>query len=277
MEVEAGYFDCQICAEYLKNPVQCRNGHIVCGNCAKKMLEGKRSTCATCSIKMDNPPIRCLHAEIRDDVLLPCKNGGCDFKGPWSEHGKHAENCKNLEFQCPMINKGKVCNFVGTSEEVMVHIYSHHLSLTKKEAEMELQKSDSQFLSKSCRFKVCNYFRNADDSISPVQSACVIYKDDCIFILKYGLDFDKSYDSRDGTAKLSFEPRLFHPVKQNCEKRCKVILFLIKDGVAKELFTHSGKITNVLNRPTLKLEKDVILKCDREMFENELLIKFVVF
>jgi hypothetical protein len=277
MQVDTGYFDCQICAEYLRNPVQCRNGHVVCGNCAKKMLEVKKSTCATCSVKMENPPIRCLHAEIRDDVVLPCKNAGCDFKGPWSEHEKHAQNCENLEVRCPMINKGSVCKFVGTSHEVMMHIYNHHVSFTKKEAEIEIQKRDSQFLSKSCRFKVRNYFKNADDTITPVQSACVIYKDGGIFILKYGLDFGTSYDSHHCTAKLSFEPRLFHPIKEKCGDRYKVVLFLIKDGVATEVFSHIGKITKVLNRATLKLEKDVVLTCDKDMIENEMLIKFIVF
>ena len=273
IKVEISHFDCQICMEYLEHPIQCHNGHVVCGKCVNLMFDKGNFNCATCAIKLQRPLIRCLHAEIPDNVVLPCKNKNCKFQRPWCELKNHFEECVHSTFVCPMLDKGDTCQYVGTSEEIMMHMYCYHTDFSKRDAFIELRKPPlGQFLSNSCKFRIKDFLDN-NSELLPLQSACAVYKDKHIFLLRYGLVFNHNKE-----VLLSYEARLVHPYKKSCTRQCTISVDIVdSDESEKRLFCNNITNIQILKRPKHDLDRDFIVKCTKEMIKSTLCIKFNVF
>lgn len=125
-----------------------------------------------------------------------------------------------------------------------------------------------------CKF-VINKFLDNNSALLPMQSACAIYKDGNVFLMRYGL-FVNANEKKD--VFLSYEARLVHPCKTSCTRQCTVSLFMVHSDESKtRLFCNNITKIKVLNRFQCDLDRDFMITCSKEMIKSTLLFKFDVF
>jgi len=118
-------FECLVCMEYMLPPyLQCKSGHLLCGNCRPKC-----SFCPAC--RGETPNIRNLAMEkIAGTMLFPCKfnSSGCLEYFSHTTKVDHEEHCDFRPYSCPC--PGASCKWQGTLEDVMQHLIKQHKSIT---------------------------------------------------------------------------------------------------------------------------------------------------
>ena len=100
--------------------IQCRSGHLVCGNCRPKL-----TSCPTCRGPLTS--IRNLAMEkLANSVRFPCKyaSSGCEVTMPPTEKADHEEHCEFRPCRCPC--PGISCGWQGSMDAVVPHLMQHY-------------------------------------------------------------------------------------------------------------------------------------------------------
>ncbi|KAI6171447.1 E3 ubiquitin-protein ligase siah-1 [Aphelenchoides bicaudatus] len=123
-------FECPVCMEYMLPPyLQCKSGHLLCGNCRPKV-----NFCPAC--RGETPNIRNLAMEkIANTLLFPCKfnTSGCLEFFNHTTKVDHEEHCDFRPYSCPC--PGASCKWQGSLEDVMQHLMKNHKSITTLQGE----------------------------------------------------------------------------------------------------------------------------------------------
>ena len=108
-------FLCPICAEVLKDPVQCQNQHYFCKVCIKKHLETNAKSCPICVQDLDEKtlaePPRIL-TDYLNGLLICCDHSekGCTEVIPVSQLKAHVRECKYRPVVCTNDRCGQTFN-----------------------------------------------------------------------------------------------------------------------------------------------------------------------
>ncbi|VVB02886.1 unnamed protein product [Arabis nemorensis] len=112
--------DCPTCCEPLTRPIyQCKNGHLACSSCCKKM----NKTCSFCRSHIGD--IRCRAMEkVIEASIVPCPNEkyGCKETTMYCNQSSHEKICIFVRCSCPVPN----CNYVGSYPDLKRHACAAH-------------------------------------------------------------------------------------------------------------------------------------------------------
>ena len=116
-------FLCPICAEVLKDPVQCQNQHYFCKVCIKKHLETNAKSCPICVQDLDEKtlaePPRIL-TDYLNGLLISCDHSekGCTEVVPVSQLKAHVRECKYR----PVVCANEKCGQTFNQEDLVDHL-----------------------------------------------------------------------------------------------------------------------------------------------------------
>ena len=116
-------FLCSICAEVLKDPVQCQNQHHFCKVCIKKHLETNAKSCPICVQDLEEKtlaePPRIL-TDYLNGLLISCDHSerGCTEAVPVSQLKAHVRECKYRPVVCP----NEKCEQTINQEDLTEHL-----------------------------------------------------------------------------------------------------------------------------------------------------------
>jgi hypothetical protein len=94
---------CGVCLEVLKNPHQCKNGHMACLSCITTALDSNQE-CPTCKTYLSIKKLSRSLAigQIIDDLEIKCSSDKCDWTGKLGEQSTHSESCEFQDVDCPL-------------------------------------------------------------------------------------------------------------------------------------------------------------------------------
>lgn len=125
MMAEAGYplnlFDgsldskvlCNCCHLVVKNPHQCKKGHLYCKNCISHHLNTEHQQCPVpdCGCPLTTETLVFNDFADISIKLMPCKciNDGCSWRGELGELQSHVnEKCEETPIPCPIVDCGSL-------------------------------------------------------------------------------------------------------------------------------------------------------------------------
>ncbi|CAB3990283.1 E3 ubiquitin- ligase NRDP1 [Paramuricea clavata] len=117
-------FLCPICAEVLKEPVQCQNQHYFCKSCIKKHLEKNAKSCPICVQDLSEEtlaqPPRIL-TDYLNGLLISCDHSerGCTEVLPVSRLQAHVPECNYRPIVCTNEKCGQTFNQEDLAEHVI--------------------------------------------------------------------------------------------------------------------------------------------------------------
>lgn len=96
--------ECVVCLSLPDSDIlQCENGHLLCKQCWRKVVDSQRSVCPTCRVKLNrDKPHRNRFAEsCLAKLLMPCTNHGCKQLIQFSQLSSHCnELCDYRIVKC---------------------------------------------------------------------------------------------------------------------------------------------------------------------------------
>eukprot|EP00747_Dinoflagellata_sp_TGD_P182269 gnl/TRDRNA2_/TRDRNA2_36457_c0_seq1.p1 gnl/TRDRNA2_/TRDRNA2_36457_c0~~gnl/TRDRNA2_/TRDRNA2_36457_c0_seq1.p1 ORF type:complete len:284 (+),score=37.11 gnl/TRDRNA2_/TRDRNA2_36457_c0_seq1:95-946(+) len=134
--------ECPVCLEGPMLPplMQCKNGHVLCGNCRAKSA---CNVCPTCRVGAIDT--RCLALEkLAQEKLKVCclyKESGCDQVVAYSKAAEHAKDCQFRPIDCPCVTPCAI-KVPFKKESILAHFREHHAQ-TKIHPNVSSQKSFS--------------------------------------------------------------------------------------------------------------------------------------
>jgi len=116
--------NCPVCFELIIPPIigQCRNGHIFCTMCTKKI-----STCPTCRCTMTNTRALVLE-QLAEHVEVSCPNScdGCHERVRYCDIKKHLRECKFKKIACCPFNNCQHSIQLHNIDDMKTHFINVH-------------------------------------------------------------------------------------------------------------------------------------------------------
>jgi len=100
---------CSLCCDIMYAPItnQCKNGHTICGSCAKQC----EMKCPSCRLAITHNRNLVLE-QIAGPLVVSCCNeeAGCKVKMPYCKINEHISKCEHQQFSC--------CPFKGCIDKI---------------------------------------------------------------------------------------------------------------------------------------------------------------
>ena len=108
-------FLCPICADVLKDPVQCQNQHYFCKECIKKHLETNAKSCPICVQDLSEETLAEAPRILTDylnGLMISCDHSerGCTEEVPVSRLKSHVRECDFRPIVCTNVKCGQTLN-----------------------------------------------------------------------------------------------------------------------------------------------------------------------
>ncbi len=122
-------FECPICIRVLRDPKQCKNGHVFCCRCIQQSLL-KNDKCPLCNCFMDSDnfiSVCVFMKDILEKKEMFCSVFSCKWKGPLHEFSQHFTLCYSSASCCSIRNCDWKClNNERFERNHEVHLYVIH-------------------------------------------------------------------------------------------------------------------------------------------------------
>lgn len=122
----ASILECPVCFEFVLPPIlQCKNGHIVCYMCYRKV-----EFCPTCRDPKENTTRNLAMEKMARELKFNCKysSDGCTASTPYEQANDHTGKCEFRPYSCPC--PGETCKWEGSLQSIMNHITISHNAIT---------------------------------------------------------------------------------------------------------------------------------------------------
>jgi len=164
---------CIVCFEFPGGEIyQCEHGHLLCDGCHKRVVEGHKPVCPSCSVKLSRDrPHRNRFAEIViSRLIVTCANEGCGTRIEFANIQQHEkQTCVFRKVKCKFQPIG--CDWVGIAKEKRPHEKS--CSIRTKSPKHILKRVIQRNIEKQ------NEFKKTEDSLVTQKQVCKLLASRC--------------------------------------------------------------------------------------------------
>ncbi len=120
-------FKCSICLLVLRDPVQCKNGHMNCRTCIRRAMK-RLLKCPVCRCDVNEGLLSsCLVIKEQiKELKVVCSDRGCNWIGIQSQRRSHEANeCQMTRVICPYFQSaacGQMCTGVLFRKDFATHL-----------------------------------------------------------------------------------------------------------------------------------------------------------
>eukprot|EP00466_Bigelowiella_natans_P015118 jgi/Bigna1/126423/aug1.2_g1131 len=113
---------CTVCLDFPEKEIfQCENGHLMCGTCHNRVIQGSNPFCPNCRVRLSRERLyRNRFAEaVLSSLMVPCKNKGCKEIVQYGNLKSHHLRCGFRKLRCKYHPLG--CSWEGIFNNLKAH------------------------------------------------------------------------------------------------------------------------------------------------------------